>query len=95
MTTDQDSGERRQAGRPARARLVRGDSRRLTSTTSSDNKAVVGQLFVIGKTNRFVADLLTNGLPTKSGDEVNVPSQMINVAGALTNTSRYHTYPDR
>ena len=37
--------------------------------------------------------MLTHGLPTKSGDEVNVPSQMINVAGALTNTSRYYTYP--
>ena len=60
---------------------------------ASDNKAVVGQLFVIGKTNRFVAELLTHGLPTKSGDEVNVPSQMINVADALTNTSRYYTYP--
>ena len=59
----------------------------------SDNKAVVGQLFVIGKTNHFIADLLTHGLPAKSGDEVNVPSQMINVAGALTNTSRYYTYP--
>ena len=32
-------------------------------------------------------------LPAKSGDEVNVPSQMINVAGALTNASRYYTYP--
>ena len=31
-------------------------------------------------------------MPTKSGDEVNVPSQMINVAGALTHTSRYYTY---
>ena len=60
---------------------------------ASDNKAVVGQLFVIGRTNRFVAELLTHGLPTKSGDEVNVPSQMINVAGALTDTSRYYTYP--
>jgi carbonic anhydrase len=60
---------------------------------ASDNKAVVGQLFVIGKANRFVAELLAHGLPTKSGDEVDVPSQMINVAGALTNTSRYYTYP--
>jgi len=59
----------------------------------SDNKAVVGQLFVIGKANRFVAELLAHGLPTKSGDEVNVPSQMINVADALTKTSRYYTYP--
>jgi carbonic anhydrase len=60
---------------------------------ASDNKAVVGQLFVVGKTNRFLAELLKHGLPTKSGDEVNVPSEMINVAGALTNTSRYYTYP--
>jgi carbonic anhydrase len=60
---------------------------------ASDNKAVVGQLFVIGKSNRFVAELLTHGLPMKSGDEVNVPSQMISVADALTNTSRYYTYP--
>ena len=60
---------------------------------ASDNKAVVGQLFVIGKANRFVAELLSHGLPTKSGDEVHVPSQMINVADALTNTSRYYTYP--
>jgi carbonic anhydrase len=60
---------------------------------ASDKKTVVGQLFVVGKTNRFVAELLTHGLPTKSGDEVRVPSQMINVADALTNTSRYYTYP--
>jgi carbonic anhydrase len=60
---------------------------------ASDKKVVVGQLFVIGRTNRFVAELLTHGLPVKSGDEVDVPSQLINVAGALTNTSRYYTYP--
>jgi carbonic anhydrase len=60
---------------------------------ASDSKAVVGQLFVIGKPNRFIAQLLTHGLPTKTGDEVNVPSQMINVAGGLTNTSQYYTYP--
>jgi carbonic anhydrase len=59
---------------------------------ASDNKAVVGQLFVIGKPNRFVAELLKHGLPTKSGDEVNVPSQLINVADALTSTSQYYTY---
>jgi carbonic anhydrase len=60
---------------------------------ASDNKAVVAQLFVIGKTNHFIAELLTHGLPTKSGDEVKDLSQSINVAGALTNTSRYYTYP--
>ena len=60
---------------------------------ASDNKAVVGQLFVIGKENHFIDELLTHGLPTKSGDEVHDPSQLINVAGGLTNTSRYYTYP--
>jgi carbonic anhydrase len=60
---------------------------------TSDNKAVVGQLFVIGKTNRFIADLLSHGLPAKNGDDVNVQSQLINVADALTSTSRYYTYP--
>ena len=60
---------------------------------ASDNKAVVGQLFVIGKANHFIGKLLTHGLPTKSGDEVNVPSEMINVSEALTHTSRYYTYP--
>jgi carbonic anhydrase len=60
---------------------------------ASDKKAVVGQLFVIGKTNRFIAELLTHGLPAKSGEEVDVAAQMINVADALTNTSRYYTYP--
>ena len=59
---------------------------------TSDNKAVVGQLFVIGKANRFIADLLSHGLPAKSGDDVNVHSQLINVADALTSTSRYYTY---
>ena len=59
----------------------------------SDNKAVVGQLFVIGKPNHFISELLKHGLPAKSGDEVNVPSQMINMADALTNTSQYYTYP--
>ena len=60
---------------------------------ASNNKAVVGQLFVIGRANRFVAELLAHGLPTKSGEEVNDPTQMINVADALTKTSRYYTYP--
>ncbi len=60
---------------------------------ASNNKAVVGQLFVIGRANRFVAELLAHGLPTKSGEEVHDPTQMINVADALTKTSRYYTYP--
>ena len=34
-------------------------------------------------------------LPAKSGDEVNVPSQMINLEDALTRTSRYYAFRDR
>jgi carbonic anhydrase len=59
----------------------------------SDKKAVVGMLYVIGQTNRFLSALLANGLPKKSGDEVAVPSAHTNVADALTNTARYYTYP--
>jgi carbonic anhydrase len=59
----------------------------------SSNKAVVGMLFVIGKSNRFLDRLLAHGLPKKSGEVVDVPSEEINLADALTNTSRYYTYP--
>jgi carbonic anhydrase len=59
---------------------------------NSDNKAVIGQLFVVGRANRFIAELLRHGLPAKNGDDVNVPSQLINVADGLTSTSQYYTY---
>jgi len=76
------------AGQPAAMEL-----HAVFADPASDNKAVVGQLFVIGKANRFIAELLEHGLPAKSGDEVIAPSQPINVADALTHTSRYYTYP--
>jgi carbonic anhydrase len=60
---------------------------------ASDKKAVVGMLFAIGRTNRFLSTLLANGLPKKSGEQVDVPSQHVNVADALTSTARYYTYP--
>jgi carbonic anhydrase len=60
---------------------------------ASSNKAVVGMLFVVGKSNRFLDHLLAHGLPKKSGEVVDVPSEEINLAEALTNTSRYYTYP--
>jgi carbonic anhydrase len=60
---------------------------------ASSNKAVVGMLFQIGKGNKFIADLLANGLPRKSGEVVDVPSEAINLKDALTSTSRYYTYP--
>lgn len=59
----------------------------------SSNKAVVGMVFVIGKPNRFISELLDNGLPRKSGDVIDVPSQAINLKDGLTNTARYYTYP--
>src|SRR5262249_55672241 len=61
---------------------------------ASDNKAVVGLLYVIGGKNDFLSALLANGLPKKSGDQINsIPSQPINLADALTSTSRYYSYP--
>jgi len=60
---------------------------------TSDKKAVVGMLYVIGRTNRFISALVANGLPKKSGEQVDVPSEHINVGDALTSTARYYTYP--
>src|SRR5262245_48495506 len=51
---------------------------------ASDKKAVVGMLYAIGGTNHFIAALIANGLPKKSGDEVADPSTHINVGDALT-----------
>jgi carbonic anhydrase len=59
---------------------------------ASDKKAVVGMLYVIGKSNRFISALLADGLPKKSGDEISDPAKDINVGAALTNTARYYTY---
>src|SRR5258705_10231364 len=60
---------------------------------ASDKKAVIGMLYTIGRKNAFLSGLLANGLPQKSGDEVDVPSRLVNVADALTDTSQYYTYP--
>lgn len=59
---------------------------------SSGQLAVVGMLYTLGRENAFLSELLANGLPEKSGDEVHVPSQLITLADALTDTSRYYTY---
>jgi carbonic anhydrase len=59
---------------------------------ASDKKAVVGMLYAIGKPNRFLSDLMADGLPKKSGDEVADPAKHINVGDALTSTARYYTY---
>ena len=60
---------------------------------ASSNKAVVGLLFLIGKSNRFISGLTASGLPRKSGDVVEAPSHAINLKDVLTNTGRYYTYP--
>jgi carbonic anhydrase len=60
---------------------------------ASDRKSVVAMLYVIGRSNHFLSALIAHGLPNKSGNEVNVPSERINLADALTSTSRYYTYP--
>jgi len=60
---------------------------------ASDKKAVIGMLYTIGKANRFIAELIADGLPKKSGNQVANPSTHINVGDALTNTARYYTYP--
>jgi carbonic anhydrase len=63
------------------------------SDPNSDKKAVIGMIYVLGKMNKFLSELLKNGLPEKSGDEVAMPSQLVNLGDGLTNTSQYYTYP--
>jgi carbonic anhydrase len=60
---------------------------------ASDKKAVVGMVYVIGNPNRFISELIADGLPKKSGDEVADSTKHINVGEALTSTARYYTYP--
>jgi carbonic anhydrase len=59
----------------------------------SDKKAVIGMLYTIGRKNAFLSALLASGLPQKSGDEIDAPLRLVNVADALTDTSQYYTYP--
>jgi carbonic anhydrase len=59
---------------------------------NSDKKAVIGVLFEIGRENRFLDELMKHGLPKFTGQEISVPSEEINVADALTDTSQYYTY---
>ena len=56
------------------------------------NLAVIGVLYNIGRANRFLATLLTAGLPVKStSPPVTVDS--LNIGTAFTDTSSYYTYP--
>jgi carbonic anhydrase len=59
---------------------------------NSDRKAVIGVLFEIGRPNRFLAGLMKDGLPTKTGQEIKDQTQRINVKDGLTDVSQYFTY---
>lgn len=59
---------------------------------SRSNLAVIGVLYKIGRANRFLAELLSAGLPAKSSSpEVTVDA--LNLSDAFTDTSSYYTYP--
>lgn len=59
---------------------------------NSKNFAVIGVLYKIGKANRFLARLLTAGLPVKSSS-LPVTVESLNIGDAFTDTSSYYTYP--
>ncbi|MBV9305989.1 MAG: carbonic anhydrase family protein [Acidobacteriaceae bacterium] len=54
--------------------------------------AVIGVLYKIGRANRFLAKLLTAGLPVKSNSPP-VTIEKLNIGDAFTDTSSYYTYP--
>jgi carbonic anhydrase len=56
------------------------------------NLAVIGVLYSIGRANRFLATLLTAGLPVKSTSPP-VTVNSLNIGNAFTDTSSYYTYP--
>lgn len=58
---------------------------------NSPRKAVVAQMFTVGRSNAFLAQLLDAGLPTKSGDHAG-NARPINVADAFTDLAHYYTY---
>ena len=61
------------------------------SNDATGNKAVVGQLYKIGKKNAFLAQF-NQMLPQKNGDITESDTE-INPADGLKNTKDYHTYP--
>jgi carbonic anhydrase len=58
----------------------------------NSNLAVIGVLYKIGRANRFLARLLTAGLPIKSSSPP-VTVETLNIGDAFTDTSSYYTYP--
>ena len=61
------------------------------SNDATGNKAVVGQLYKIGKKNAFLA-AFDQMLPQKNGD-ITASDTEINLADGLKNTQDYYTYP--
>ena len=59
---------------------------------NTQNLAVIGVLYKIGRANRFLAKLLTAGLPVKSSSPP-VTVEKLNIGDAFTDTSSYYTYP--
>jgi len=59
---------------------------------NTQNLAVIGVLYKIGRANRFLARLLTAGLPVKSSSPP-VTVEKLNIGDAFTDTSSYYTYP--
>lgn len=59
---------------------------------NTQNLAVIGVLYNIGKANRFLAKLLTAGLPVKSSSPA-ITIDKLNIGNAFTDTSSYYTYP--
>jgi carbonic anhydrase len=58
---------------------------------SNGTIAVVGVLYDLGKSSRFLDRLIEAGLPAKSGDESH-SHNVINLADGLTDTGAYYTY---
>jgi carbonic anhydrase len=57
----------------------------------SSRKVVVAQLFTVGASSPFLAQLLAPGLPAKAGQHVTGPAP-INVADAFADLAHYYTY---
>jgi carbonic anhydrase len=59
---------------------------------SKTKLAVIGMIYQLGRHNAFVQKLIDVGLPEESNVEDPVEGEHIDLADALTSTSRYYTY---
>jgi carbonic anhydrase len=58
---------------------------------TDNTMAVVGVIYEIGRSSRFLDRLIDAGLPRKSGDETHA-SRSIDLADGLTDTAAYYSY---